>query len=297
MEGFHPLPQDPYVISRRLSTFAKILFLAFLLSVLSSILPLRLLDRAWQLILVSSLTENAPIPLVGLGFLHLAAYLNPNSEFIAARRNTCARWAAAAAFGFLLLIPLQGYAAWHVYEVASANYTNKVNASKAQFNRLYEAISASGNKQTLQARLQALQGPRLGPADLNRQLPEIKSRLIAVIKQIQDQRDAEVQKSAPLALWAFSMQSLRAMATAFIFAVAFATGAQRRGSELPLLDDWMMALFKPFERQSKPGHDPHSHEDGIEADSEQPIPSNIIDSAYIRSISTPADEPPPTQKI
>ena len=44
--------------------------------------------------------------------MHLASGFDPDSQLITSRRNLSARLAAWAALGFLMLLPLIGYANW-----------------------------------------------------------------------------------------------------------------------------------------------------------------------------------------
>ena len=60
-----------------LGPIATTLFVTFVVSVVAGALPPQLLDPLWQLRLASSLIDNAPVALLGLGLVHLQAYLSP----------------------------------------------------------------------------------------------------------------------------------------------------------------------------------------------------------------------------
>jgi hypothetical protein len=79
------------------------LFFAFLLKLL---LPLALLQPAWQLQLANALRTTAIFPLLGAVLLLLAQLLRSQSRSLAGQVLWVRRLAFFAALGFLLLIPL-----------------------------------------------------------------------------------------------------------------------------------------------------------------------------------------------
>ena len=80
------------------------LFFAFLLKLL---LPVALLQPAWQLQLATALRTTGLFPLLGAVLLLLAQLLRSQSRSLAGQVLWVRRLAFAAAIGFLLLIPLQ----------------------------------------------------------------------------------------------------------------------------------------------------------------------------------------------
>ena len=75
------LPLDPSrrPITAQLVAVATALLLVFLAALLPQLLPLRLLEPAWQLRLCGVLAENGVLPLMALGLLFLASYLDPDN--------------------------------------------------------------------------------------------------------------------------------------------------------------------------------------------------------------------------
>ncbi|MCP9786154.1 hypothetical protein, partial [Cyanobium sp. N5-Cardenillas] len=63
---------DSAILADRLAFMAIALFVVYLITLLASILPVRLLDTAWQLRFISASLDSATNPLVALGLLHLA---------------------------------------------------------------------------------------------------------------------------------------------------------------------------------------------------------------------------------
>jgi len=83
------------------------LFVAFLLKL---VLPVALLQPAWQLKLANALRTTALFPLLGAVLLLLAQLLRSQSTRLADQVQWMRRLAFFAAIGFLLLIPLQTHA-------------------------------------------------------------------------------------------------------------------------------------------------------------------------------------------
>jgi len=65
------------IVADRLALVAMVLFGIYLVSVLVSVLPPKLLDPIWQLASTKVAVEAAPLPLLGLILFHLAAHLRP----------------------------------------------------------------------------------------------------------------------------------------------------------------------------------------------------------------------------
>jgi hypothetical protein len=103
--------------------------LVFLASVFTTALPLKLLDPQRQLQFVAALINNAALALVGALLLPLAVWFDPGKHRLRARHNAFRRWTFAAALGFLLLVPLQGYAAWKFYRNVSINQEQQTTQS------------------------------------------------------------------------------------------------------------------------------------------------------------------------
>ena len=74
-------------LSQGMSIAALAMLFVFVLAMLASILPGKLLDPAWQLAIVAALVDNAVIPLVALLTLHGAAWMNPEDQFSRKRQS------------------------------------------------------------------------------------------------------------------------------------------------------------------------------------------------------------------
>lgn len=85
------LAQQGTTLARRLGVLPLPLFLTYGAVVLTDIVPLQLLDPLWQQRFCALLVDNAGFPLMGLAFLHLAAYLDPGNGRLSARRDRLAK--------------------------------------------------------------------------------------------------------------------------------------------------------------------------------------------------------------
>jgi predicted PurR-regulated permease PerM len=91
---------------------ALALFICCSAAVFSVALPLQRLDPCWQEALIAALLSNGHLPLIGLALSHLAVVLQPANRRLRHRFERFRQLAVVAAFGFLLLIPLQVSATW-----------------------------------------------------------------------------------------------------------------------------------------------------------------------------------------
>ncbi len=200
-------------------------------------LPIQTLDTLWQRKAISTLIDTAAIPLVGLGLLHLAAYLDPANSALADRRDRLARLAILAVIGFLLLIPGQVLASWSTVATAKARVTTQLTSANRNFALVREAISSASSVDDLEARLRSLQSPELGIRfeDLGLPLPETKRQMHLRLNEVEEQVKTRINAPPPEAIEDLARNSLRLMGTSMVYALAFAMAAQRRDQEVPLL--------------------------------------------------------------
>lgn len=231
---------DPIGVAERLAFIGTVLFLVFLTLLLSEILPLRLLDPAWQLGLIQQLLRNAPLPLLGLGLLHLAVVLDPFNPRLVQRRNTAARLALSAALGFLLLVPLLGLALVQGRLLHQAQQDRHAMAMR-QLDQVGEAVEAARSSTDLKRRLAAVKAPALPASEAALPLGVLRSRLRSDLFQARQALDQRLRPppAEPVAL--LLRQHLRTLVLALIFALAFASAAQARGSLRSPLEQWALS--------------------------------------------------------
>jgi len=191
------LPASPY-LSRLLATLSLVLLVVFVAAVVTTALPPRLLDPAWQLALIAAIITNAPLVLIGTLMLPLALGFDPINPRLRARWNALRRWALPAALGFLLLIPLQGYAAWRLQRTVTTALDQQTTRTSKQFFELRRAIDSATTHEELQTRLRQLFGRNAGLSPAERKMPmaELRTMLQARAEQASNRLMQQIEAQA-----------------------------------------------------------------------------------------------------
>ena len=155
------VPSKESSLSIVLEACSLVLLGVFLVSILAKLLPLKLMDAQWQLGVAAELANNGSVALAGVLLLFLALEINKNSKRIRKRRNAFKRWAPAAAAGFLLLIPLQVFNTWRIYQGYTSRVERQISQSSEKLSGLREAIATSMSHKQLQERLQTVSGKQV----------------------------------------------------------------------------------------------------------------------------------------
>jgi hypothetical protein len=223
-----------------LSLIALALFVTYAVTVLHTILPLAFLQPAWLVTLISALVDSAPLALLGLGLVHLVAYLEPDDIRIQARRDAIARWAVGAVIGFLLLLPLQAASAVQGHGLVARSQSSAMQVAIERAKEFQRAIDGATSVADLQQRIATLQGPGLQLTQQRQSLPELKSML-------SERLEASIRSSRGIVhspwnpgLWAILQRTLRVLFLATVYALAFAAGSQRKACDLSLLREAQM---------------------------------------------------------
>jgi hypothetical protein len=250
-----------------MSIAALAMLFVFVLAMLASILPGKLLEPAWQLGMVAALVDNAVIPLVALLVLHGAAWMNPGDFFSRGLRDGASRWAVAAALGFLLLVPMQGVVAWRQHNLEQQAQKQEQREVELRFTRLRQAVADASSSIDLQTRLQQVVGPSFGRIDPREPLPQLKKRLKVILEQNQRQlqkRSASAAGRGGGAGGGLLPLPVRLGLSCLAYATAFAALARRRNSEISLLASCLFApLGRPgrfLQRPNELGIDPEATE-------------------------------------
>ncbi len=228
------------IIPNRLALVAQALFVVYLISVLAVALPPRLLDPLWQLNTIRVIIEAAPIPLLGLALLELAAHLCPQDLGLQRLNSRMSRIAILACLGFLLIVPLQAYAVWKSYRLSNSVADQQQAIASQRAETVRQAIQQASSATDLQRRLLALQRPDLR-IQLNSDqfptipLPKLKAELLAQLDQAEGQFKLRFARIDPASTERLTRESLRFMVSSAAFAFAFAALAQRKNSTLSFL--------------------------------------------------------------
>jgi hypothetical protein len=159
----------PSPIARGVGLAGVVLIVLFLTILSTSLLPLRLLDAAWQLRVGGALINASPFPLIGLVLLHVAANLDPQDPLLLQRRRLAAQLAAAVAIGYLLLAPLLAAANLQRQQGLALATSGGLRRDSERLQQMRQVVSSASSIPELEQRLAAVQGPRLDAAD--RSLP------------------------------------------------------------------------------------------------------------------------------
>lgn len=217
--------------------------------VLGDAVPVRLMDPAWQLRLYNAVVNASSLPLLGLVLLHLSADLAPDCEHAVRRTSFFARLAVPIAFGFLLLIPLQGYLLWQQSSSETALRNGQLERQERRITSVRHAIEGSSTIAELQQRLKALQVPTLSADEQSLSLPQLKAVLNASLEQVdravQGQRRL-LPSTDPLSLL---ILILRNAAACLALAIGYAALGQRRHAPMALLMEWHDCLDRIFQRR------------------------------------------------
>ncbi len=167
------------------------LFFAFLLKLL---LPVALLQPAWQLQLANALRTTAIFPLLGALLLLLSLLLRSQSRSLAAQVLWVRRLAFIAALGFVLLIPLQTYAGLKLLGAGNSGELRALRQVKA----VAEEIRVANSEASMKLAISHLPG---APAQIQGSFTKPIAQVRAVVlEQLQpqieraDSRLAELRK-------------------------------------------------------------------------------------------------------
>jgi len=215
---------------------------AFALAVLAPLMPPLLLDPAWQIRFCGVVVSQAPLPLLALMLLQGAAILLPGNRLITTGLRRWRHWACFAALGFLLLLPLQAFATHRGISQMRAVQVEQLQGADRRYRLMREAIATAPSFEILEARLLALRGARLTPADRSLPLTELRPQLDTALEQahvaLQNRSSGPSSQQQLLMV----QDAVRLPLSSLAYAAAFVAGAQRRrdrkGLPTVLLKSW-----------------------------------------------------------
>ncbi|MFZ9753039.1 MAG: hypothetical protein ACO3B3_05740 [Cyanobium sp.] len=208
------------------------LLVMFVLAVALPLLPPKLADPFWLLAFTGAFCSNGFLALLAVLLLHLAVALEPGSRRYQARRLLVRRCSRLVMVGFLLLLPLQGLAAWRGMEAAQSLSYRAGRVQQARLAQFRQAVERSSSIAELQNQLAAIQAPPLSPADQRLSLPALKADLLT---QIKTQESSLLRQAGPrVPVEVLLRDSLRVVLLAPLLALAFSVSARRSSrTEVP----------------------------------------------------------------
>ncbi len=206
--------------------------------VLFASLPVKLIDPAWQLGVISAILSTGGFLLVGSLLAYVAQLLNPRSNLLQKRLHIVRIGAGWFTVLLLLIIPFQFYAGYRVNGIAQEND----NQSIQQINKIIHGVTASDDEAELRSFFASLPTPPPVPARFEAPFPVIKQRLLTFYS---DQFNAATYQSGILnikRLERFIAEASRNAVHAFLLAIGFAGLAEHSG---PLFGLFMrLGLFR-----------------------------------------------------
>jgi len=214
---------------QRLAALAAVtamgLLVLFVLAVALPLLPPKLADPFWLLAFTGAFCTNGFLALLAVLLLHLAAALQPESWRHHFHRLLVCQCSRLVMVGFLLLIPLQGFAAWRGLEAAQSLSYRAGRVQQARLAQFRQVVERSGTIAELQNQLAAIQAPPLSAADQRLGLPALKADLLS---QIKAQETSLLKQAGPrVPTEVLIKDSLRVLLLAPLLAMAFAVSARR----------------------------------------------------------------------
>jgi hypothetical protein len=243
----------PSPIARGVGLVGVVLIVLFLTILSTSLLPVRLLDAAWQLRVGGALINASPFPLIGFVLLHVAASLDPQDPLLVQRRRLAAQLAAVVAIGYLLLAPLLATANLQRQQNQALATSSGLRRDSERLQQMRQVVSSAATIPELEQRLAPLDGPRLDAADRSLPLPLLRSRIASLLDQAAARLERARSSAPPASPWALVGDIVRTSVACLALAVGFAGLARRPDSELSLLEElefgWEQMRFRTLNRR------------------------------------------------
>lgn len=230
------------------------LLIVFLGYLIVDSFPIALLVPGWQIALVTRLLSLSSLPLVGFACVHLAVILNPANPFHRRRLDIMRQWATAAAIGFLLLIPLQGFATWKSYSTAKSNERTLIQQARKRLAPVKQAIESATSIDDLEQKLSQIPsvGDGLTAEARSKPIEEVKKDIMANLERSENLYTQRVATATgPGMIWAALQSGAKTVVVSIGFFIAFAAGAQPGKSSLTLAEILSRRWQSLFGRQRR----------------------------------------------
>ena len=259
-------------ISRRLSLIGICLLLIYCVFVVRSALPLQILNIVWQIQLSTSLVEFAPIAVLGVIVICLAAYFDQGNEDLNSTQLLVAKLALIVSCGFFLLIPLRTYHIFAFQQTIGNVQNRQISQGLTRVKKIKEALNQASSREDLEARLKALSAPPLPQALRERSLPQLKEGLMRSLNQVENQfqqRKPAASKEKDLSSY---LSNGKMMISSLLYAAVFAAAGQRSNSDENFLDEILLAFRSLFVRVEPEGDSGQDYLDMLSDQSENQDP-------------------------
>jgi hypothetical protein len=218
----------PPIASRYCDLVGWILIGGSLSGLLFVALPVRLIDPAWQLQLISALLASTVFLLIGSLLVCGAAWLNTKSRTLQQRSDLVRRVAGWFAVLLLVLIPYQFYAGYRANGVVQETENQGIQLIR----KIIQGVTATNDEAELRGFLASLPTPPPIPAKFDAPFPVIKQRLLTNFNSQLNAANYQAGELRRQRIERFIAEATRNSVQAFLMAIAFTGIADTSG---PLL--------------------------------------------------------------
>jgi hypothetical protein len=210
-------------VARLLAALSLIFLVMFVAAVVIASAPPKLLDQTWQLAVIAALINNAFLALMGVLLMILAVGFDPTSPTLRDRWKAWRPWIVAASLGFLLLIPLQAFAAWGFYTSVTLVQEKQTSQASEKLTELREAIATANTHEELQAKVQQLFGSNAGlsQAELDAPIGVLRKILLARVEQASNQLKQQIEAQVGKNPDQLMKETTRIFISAAAYAISF----------------------------------------------------------------------------
>jgi hypothetical protein len=237
-------PDQVPVLAYKLAVVGDTLCLIFVLLVLFASFPFRLTNPLWLAIASESILSNGGFALVGLSFLSVSNYLDPDNAFLQKHTNFLFRLCCFAVIGFFLLIPIQFYISYRNIQFARAQFISRFNVSLSQVKFFEQKVRSARTFDQLQLVMRSYQAVAIPEAERQKPLDSLKSILLV---KIQEAKRLLANSRRPELLaektWEQIQLSVRNILWSLVYVVSFSAFAQRRDAEKPWLQGFIESIL------------------------------------------------------
>ena len=235
--------------ARSLSRLSLVFVVLYVLLVVSSAIPVKLLAYDWLNSVTATLINGSIMPLLALFILVVGNLLYPKNKLLYKRRKLFSGLAVVAVYGFLLLIPLHIFTGL-LQQITISDQFRALDKAERQLDSYRQAANQATSVSELQTRLTKLSAPVLNPEILARPLPEVKAQVSAAYNQVAAQIAEQRQALSAENSWSTrGPQTLRIVIACLVLAFGFAAFAKKTPTG-PLLIDSFENKLAQFRRKS-----------------------------------------------
>jgi len=235
--------------ARSLSRLSLVLVVLYVLLVVSSAIPVKLLAYDWLNRVTATLINGSIMPLLALFILVVGNLLYPNNKLLYKRHKLFSGLSVVAVYGFLLLIPLHIFTGL-LQQITISDQFRALDKAERQVDSYRQAANQATSVSELQTRLTKLSAPLLNPEILARPLPAVKAQVSAAYNQVAAQIAEQRQALSAENSWSTrGPQMLRVVIACLVLAFGFAAFAKPTPTG-PLLIDSFENKLAQFRRKS-----------------------------------------------